>query len=844
MTASSIAIIITGRVQGVGFRPFIYRLARLYGIFGWVENRNDGVYIRAEGSTGAIELFRKDIVSRAPTISRIANIETTPCLAENFTDFEIRLSQSKSQTITEVSPDLAVCEDCLQDMQNQPNRLDYPFVNCTNCGPRFSIIEDLPYDRKQTTMRDFTMCKSCQAEYDNPESRRFHAQPNACGECGPELTLTLSPSASPPSPLSRVPERRGTQQFPSPFGTPNGEGLGVRQASKILDSGGLLAIKGLGGFHLACDAANEEAVQRLRLAKNREGKPFAIMVKDIEMARQFALISSEEEALLLSNKRPVVLLRVETQNLESPPITNHGLKMYSVSRPHPPFGHPLPEGEGTSTDKTPITHHPSLITNSVTQGLNTLGIMLPYTPLHYLLLEQLQTPAIVLTSGNISDEPIVIDNEVAIARLGPLADAVITYNRDIYNRNDDSVVAVINGQERVLRRSRGYAPAPTELRFNAEGIVATGAELKNCFCLGKGRQAILSQHIGDLKNLETLEFYKEALDRYCRLFRVNKQECLLVHDLHPDYLSTRYAKESRLPTLAVQHHHAHIASCLAEYGLDEKVIGVSFDGTGFGDDGTIWGGEFFVCDLAEYKRVAWFQPTPMPGGEKAIEQPWRMAISYLYQAYGRDILNFAPGIIPAFEKMTVPQRELLLTSIDKQINAPLTSSAGRLFDAVSSLLGLCDVPKFEAEAAMRLEARAAGGVEEAYLYKEFNSNPSVASRHLPLSGERIASISVVPMIQAIVSDLKSGVDKSTISAKFHNTIVKITVDISEQLRQTERLSKVALSGGLFQNRYILTKTENLLRQAGFVVYSHTKVPTNDGGIALGQLAIAAKRRAK
>jgi len=788
---------VTGLIQGVGFRPFIYKLAREFGITGWVKNRNDCVQIKAQGNPDTLEGFVASIKDRAPNIARVVSITTSPAPLENFSEFQIVISKNTSSSVTEISPDLSVCDDCLADMKRQPNRHDYPFVNCTNCGPRFSIIRDLPYDRGKTTMSAFQMCPSCQSEYDDPTNRRFHAQPNACNDCGPQLGLMLTKGESPCK--------------------DNSESVTdiMSAAARILANGGLLAIKGIGGFHLACDATNEEAVKRLREGKSREGKPFAVMMPNLETVRQYTEVNHQEETLLLSNKRPVVIL----------PLYTH----------HP----------------SPITHH--LIAPSVTQGLRTLGVMLPYTPLHHLLFKGLPIPAIVLTSGNISDEPIVIDNEHAVETLGQIADAVLVYNRDIHNRNDDSVVTVINTTSRIIRRSRGYAPEPITLNMDVDGIIATGAELKNTFCIGKGHQAILSQHIGDLKNLETFEFYQEALTRFQKLFRLNNTPVtdysslithhsspIIVHDLHPDYLSTKFAKESGLPTIAIQHHHAHIASCMAEHGLDESVIGFSFDGSGYGDDGTIWGGEVFVCDLSDYQRVAHFEPIPMPGGEKSIKEPWRMAVSYLYQAYGKSFIDLDIPFVDTVE--TLP---LLLSAIDKKINAPLTSSAGRLFDAVSVLLGICGTTSFEAEAAIRLELLAAKNIEKEYPYhiepieKQATQDPTQEPKN---SRTQNCIISVQPMIKTIASDIQSGIDPAIISVKFHNTIVAIMVDMAEHIRKEKGLNKVALSGGLFQNRYILTKAEQQLAKNQFDVYAHSKVPTNDGGIALGQLAIAAKRR--
>jgi hydrogenase maturation protein HypF len=777
---------ITGLVQGVGFRSYIYRLATGYHLNGWVRNCSDGVQILVWGPKKTMKQFLSDIPNLAPPPARVRELvhhEIPIATLEKIPEcFEIIPSVTISLQTTEVSPDLAVCEECLGDMgimgegdipratlhALHSTRFQYPFTNCTHCGPRFSIIRELPYDRRHTTMDPFTMCPDCQREYENPKDRRFHAQPNACARCGPRISLT-HPDSQTPSP-----------QDPKTI---------ISELAGYLESGKIVAIKGVGGFHLACDAANEAAVAMLRARKRREGKPFAVMVRDLATVRELVEVSQDEAALLTSTPRPIVLLSGPRRGGIAP---------------------------------------------SVTQGLPTLGVMLPYTPLHTLLFDHLTIPAIVLTSGNLSDEPIVIDNADAVKKFGTIADAVLTYNRDIYNRCDDSVTAVIHHQPRILRRSRGFAPESIALTMNVDGIVAVGAELKNCFCLGKNNQAILSQHIGDLKNVETLEFFTESLERFKKLFRVTPTR--IAHDLHPDYLSTRYAIETGLPLIAVQHHHAHIASCMAEHGLAEPVIGVSFDGTGYGDDGAIWGGEFLVADLAGYRRAAHLEYTPMPGGEKAISEPWRMAVAVLHQTFGREILNMnLPFMNPVGAKKfsPLPNIPLILDAIDKKINAPLTSSMGRLFDGVAAILGIGHTVRFEAEAAMRMEGMAAAGVDAKYPFEIIH--PVGAKNFSPLP----TMISVQPMIRAIVTDLQHNVPREKIAAIFHNTVVAMMVATCQKLREETGLNKVVLSGGVFQNRYILERAEQLLAKGQFRVYSHCKVPTNDGGIALGQAAVAA-----
>ncbi|MCP4399721.1 MAG: carbamoyltransferase HypF [bacterium] len=746
-----------GLVQGVGFRPFVHNLATGLALSGWALNRNDCVQIRIQGQQQRLETFIKHLQRKAPSLSKIELLVTEETSPESLSDFTILRSQNHSTSVTRVSPDVAVCRDCLSDMKWQANRIDYPFINCTNCGPRFSIIQDLPYDRGKTTMLSFQMCAHCRGEYENIRDRRYHAQPNACRDCGPAYELLY--------------QNQTIREI---------EVL-LEMASQLFAQGQILAIKGVGGFHLACDAANEPAVSELRRRKQREGKPFAVMFGSLETLKYYVEVNPVEETLLLSEQRPIVLLQ-------------------------------------TTSRRASKKSQPGALAPSVALGLDTLGVMLPYTPLHHLLFERLVTDAIVLTSGNVSDEPIVIRNENALSKLSPIADAILLYNRDIYNRSDDSVVFVAHNQPRLLRRSRGWAPEPVNIPLDAEGIVAAGAELKNCFCIGKGEQAILSQHIGDLKNLETFTFYQEAFTRFTRLFRVTPE--LIACDLHPDYLSTRFAREQQLPVAAIQHHHAHIAACMAEHGLDRQIIGISFDGTGFGDDQHIWGGEFLICDLSAYTRFSHFDYVPMPGGGKAAEEPWRMGVAYLHKTFGRDFLQYH---LPFLESIPPKKLTILLTVIEKGINCPKTSSVGRLFDAIAAIINLVTCARFEAEAPIRLEAILEPTTER-YQY-EINDK-----------------VSVERLIRGIVSDLRTKIPNSIISAKFHNTLVIIIVELAEKMRLESGLNHVALSGGVFQNRYLLEHTELALETKGFAVYTHTQVPSNDGGIALGQLVVAAKRR--
>ncbi len=739
---------IKGLVQGVGFRPFIYRLSKQYRLTGWVANTNEGVKVSIQADPDTLTEYLEAIRRDAPPASGIFSIQYKLVTSEEFSGFEIHESQDNSDEVTEISPDIAVCEDCLRDIQTQPHRINYPFLNCTHCGPRFTIINNLPYDRNNTTMAPFTMCKDCRSEYEDVMDRRFHAQPVACNACGPSYRF-----------LSGDEEITGLDQI-------------LDRISHTINAGGTVSIKGMGGYFLACDATQESAVDRLRKLKHREGKPFAVMFRDLDSAREYAVLTSEEEKLLESWRRPVVILK-EKRNL-APGVSN---------------------------------------------GLKTIGSMLPYMPFHYLLFEKISTQVIVMTSGNISEEPIIIDDNVALEVFNPRVDAVLSYNREIYNRTDDSVLMMVNEIPRMIRRSRGYVPNPVQTGFDAEGILAAGAELVNCFCLGKAKTAILSQHIGDLKNYETYAFYQESIDRFKKIFRLNPE--WVAYDLHPDYLSTQYARQTGLKGIAIQHHHAHIASAMAEHGLDEQVIGVSFDGTGLGDDGQIWGGEFLVADMNNFQRFTHFDYLPMPGGDKVTSEPWRMALSYLYRAFGEDCLNTG---LPFLERIEENRINAICQMLDNNVNSPLTSSAGRLFDAVSALLNICTQAEFHAEAPMRLENAISYAITARY---EVEINDV---------------IDFIPAIRMITDDLKKKVSTGTISAKFHNTILFVVEKVVSEMKHATGLNKVVLTGGTFQNRYLLGNLEKILSKDGFQVYTQNKIPANDGGIALGQLAIAAKRR--
>lgn len=741
-------VIITGLVQGIGFRPFVYRLANTHGLAGWVENRSDCVAIHVEGPSDAIEAFVQGLHSEAPPLARIESLEMHSSSPKDSKAFTIRPSAQGTDTVAWVSPDIAVCDKCLADMKRQPHRIDYPFVNCTLCGPRYTIVRDMPYDRSRTTMASFPMCETCRSEYENIEDRRFHAQPVACNNCGPHYELHHDGS-------------RYTEALEV-----------VGRTAELLAGGAIVAIKGLGGFHLACNALDNAAVERLRGRKRRDGKPFALMFGNIDSIRRYAHVGPVEEETLLSPTRPIVLLQQKQELCEA-----------------------------------------------LNRGLQSLGIMLPYLPFHHQLFEALSIPAIVLTSGNFSEEPIVIDNRTALTRLCAIADATVVHNRDIHNRVDDSVVRVVGNGTRLLRRSRGYAPSPIALDTDVDGILAAGAELKNCFALGKDQYALLSQHIGDLKTAETYDFYLETMERMKRLFRF--EPALIACDMHPDYLSTRHATQTGLPTTAVQHHHAHIASCMAEHGLTGKVIGIALDGTGYGDDGTTWGGEFLICDLIGYERFAHFTPVMMPGGDRAVAEPWRLAVSFLRQARGVKATDLD---LPVAHDIPLDKRELVDTALERGINCPLSSGAGRVFDAAAAVVGLCSHAGFEAEGPMRLESIVDPAVDESY---EIAARPEIDTPGL---------------IAAIADDVRRKVAPSTIAAKFHNAIVRSVIKEAKAMRRNRGITNVVLSGGSFQNGVILGRTEAALKENGFSVFTHRQVPCNDGGVAVGQLRIAAQRR--
>ncbi len=756
--------IIQGIVQGVGFRPFVYGQAQRRNLAGFVRNDSQGVTIEVEGAREAIEAFQRALREELPPLARIDSIATEDLAPLHETAFVISHSQAGAERQALISPDTATCDDCLHELFDPADRrCHYPFINCTNCGPRFTIVRDVPYDRDRTTMRVFQMCPDCQAEYDDPLNRRFHAQPNACPRCGPHTRLL---------PWGGLPEMDAEP---------------IVAAAHHLAAGKILAIKGLGGYHLACDALNAEAVQRLRARKHREARPFALMVADIATARQLCRVSEDEAALLQSRRRPILLL-------EQLP------------------GCPVAPG--------------------VAPAYNTLGLMLPYTPLHHLLLHCFagaipagRPAALVMTSGNLSDEPIAYQDDDARARLSPVADGMLTHNRAIHMRCDDSVMRVVAGGEQFFRRARGYVPEPIALAFELPApVLACGGHLKNTFCLGKSRQAFVSHHIGDLENWETLRSFREGIEHFQRLFDIFPEA--IAYDLHPEYLATKYALDSSIPRkIGVQHHHAHIASVLAEHGLAGPVIGIAADGTGYGTDGAIWGCEALSADLTGFERLAHLAYVPLPGGEQAVRQPWRMAALYLARTCGDAFLDLD---IPFVRRLDRAKWRAINQMMQRGINSPPTSSLGRLFDAAAALLGVRDEVVYEGQAAIEMEMLAEGeAVDPAY---PFAINPG-----------KPATLDVTPMLRAIVDEIARGVPASRIAARFHSSIADMLARVCVEARERTGLKVVALSGGVFQNRLLLEQLLARLHALAFHVYTNRRVPPNDGGISLGQLAVAAAR---
>lgn len=739
---------VSGLVQGVGFRPFVWREATTRGLSGWVGNDAGGVVLEVEGAADSVAALL-EALRTPPPLARVDEVRSEQLPPAGEVGFEVRSSITAGARRALVSPDTATCDACSRELHDPTDRrFGHPFVNCTSCGPRYTIVESVPYDRSRTTMAAFALCAACQAEYVDPADRRFHAEPVCCPACGPQL---------------RVLDGAGEALAADP----------IEQAVRLLRSGAVVAVKGLGGYHLAVDARQEQAVATLRRRKHREDRPFAVMVPDLAAAAELCEIGPAERALLTSAARPIVILQ---------------------------------------------RRRGAQVASSVAPGAPSLGLMLPYTPLHTLLLEAYLGP-LVLTSGNASDEPIAFDDEDAGTRLTGIADAFLVHDRAIRTRVDDSVCKVVRGRVLPVRRSRGYVPNPVTLLSAApKPVLACGSALKNTFCLTRGRHAFVSHHIGDLDDYPTMLSYVDGITHLARLLDI--EPVVVAHDLHPDYPSTRYALDlPDVALIAVQHHHAHIASCLADNGATGPVIGVAFDGTGLGTDGAAWGGEFLLADLTGFTRVAHLAEVAMPGGDAAARQPWRMAAAHLDAAYGGDV---PAGLAVAQRQGRRWEQVLSLTRAG--VNAPLTSSAGRLFDAVSALLGVRDVVTYEGQAAIELE---------------YVADPAETGTYqVPVSADAVARVQVAHLIRAIAEDLAAGTSVPVLAARFHNALADIVVGVCQRLRELHGLSTVALSGGVFQNALLLDRCLAGLEAHGFTVLTHCQVPPNDGGISLGQAAIA------
>ena len=765
---------IQGAVQGVGFRPFVYRLATELQLRGWVLNDTRGVFIEVEGPQPQLDAFLQRLPVERPPRAIIHALTHAWLPANGYTGFEIRRSAAHGARTALVLPDMGACPDCLAEVFTPADRRHaYPFTNCTNCGPRFTIIEALPYDRPHTTMRQFTMCPACQAEYEDPTDRRFHAQPNACPACGPQLALwqaTLDAAA-------------GAQVAALATGQ-----AALAAAAAALVAGQIVAVKGLGGFHLLVNGRNQAAVARLRARKQRPVKPLALMARDLAQARQLCAVSPAAAALLTAPEAPILLLPRR------------------------------PEAD---------------VAASVAPGHPTLGVMLPYTPLHHLLLAAVDFP-LVATSGNLSDEPICTDEHEAVVRLGAIADLFLVHDRPIARHADDSVAWMLDGQPQLLRRARGFAPLPILVKHDLPVILGVGAHLKNTVALSVGRQVFISQHIGDLETPQAMRAFERVIADFLRLYGV--APAAIAHDLHPDYLSTQWAQAQSLPLIGVQHHHAHLAACLAEHHVDGPALGVTWDGTGYGADGTIWGGEFLLGDAASFTRVAALRPFRLPGAEAAIREPARIALALLWELYGDAALEMTD--LAPLQALRPGEGRLLAQMLRRGLNAPVTTSAGRLFDGVAALLGLRARVSYEGEAALALEFAAAGHGADAYPIALAAPAPARGDEAQAAPDRPALQIDWAPTLQAMLADLRRGADRGIIAAQFHQALVGAIVAVATRVN----VSRVALTGGCFQNRLLTEESVKALRRAGFEVLLHRQAPPNDGGISLGQVAVAAARR--
>ena len=740
-------IVVKGIVQGVGFRPFIYKNATKNNLKGFVNNTSKGVFIEVEGYEEDITSFIEEIKHKPPVLSKVTDIKIIDKEIEGYTNFKIIESKEEEEAITLISPDIAICDDCLRDIRDKNNRrYRYAFTNCTNCGPRFSITKKVPYDRGNTTMDVFQMCSECREEYTEPLNRRFHAQPNGCSKCGPRVFIC---------------DKEGqeiTSKDP------------IKDIAKEIKNGKIVAIKGIGGFHLACDAKNKEVINELRKRKKRPRKPLAVMMRDIETVKKYCDVNELEERILLGNKKPILLLDKKRNSLLPKELTNY--------------------------------------------QNGKLGVMLPYTPVHHILFSE-DIDILVMTSANISGEPMVYKNHEAIEKLKGIADFYLMNNRHIYIPIDDSVSRVILGKERVLRNARGYAPKSMEIKDMAYSI-ALGANSNNTFAIANNENIFFSNYIGDLANYNTWQHYINSLEHMKGIYKIDPKSYF--YDLHPNFYQNELLKEIKTKKIGIQHHHAHIVACMAEHSLEEEVIGIAFDGTGYGIDGKLWGGEFFICDKERFKRLAHLNYVALPGGEGAIREPWKIAISYLYDIFKEDYAAYVP------KHLQEKKHQIITEIIKKDINSPKASSIGRLFDAVAALLGFDAKITFQGEAAIDLENLCCRDDQSFYQY-----NISLE--------DGIYIIDCKPLIKSVVIEVIDGIDKELIARRFHNTIIKFTIELCEILRKEYNLSSVVLSGGVFQNEILLINIYKELIKRDFKVYIHEQIPANDEGISIGQMII-------
>lgn len=740
-------IVVKGIVQGVGFRPFIYKNATKNNLKGFVNNTSKGVFIEVEGYEEDITSFIEEIKHKPPVLSKVTDIKIIDKEIEGYTNFKIIESKEEEEAITLISPDIAICDDCLRDIRDKNNRrYRYAFTNCTNCGPRFSITKKVPYDRENTTMDVFQMCSECREEYNDPLNRRFHAQPNGCSKCGPRVYIC---------------NKEGNEIISNDP---------IKDIVKEIKNGKIVAIKGIGGFHLACDAKNKEVINELRKRKKRPRKPLAVMMRGIETVKKYCDVNELEERILLGNKKPILLLDKKRNSLLPKELTNY--------------------------------------------QNGKLGVMLPYTPVHHILFSE-DIDILVMTSANISGEPMVYKNHEAIEKLKGIADFYLMNNRHIYIPIDDSVSRVILGKERVLRNARGYAPKSMEIKDMAYSI-ALGANSNNTFAIANNENIFFSNYIGDLANYNTWQHYINSLEHMKGIYKIDPKSYF--YDLHPNFYQNELLKEIKTKKIGIQHHHAHIVACMAEHSLEEEVIGIAFDGTGYGIDGKLWGGEFFICDKERFKRLAHLNYVALPGGEGAIREPWKIAISYLYDIFKEDYAAYVP------KHLQEKKHQIITEIIKKDINSPKASSIGRLFDAVAALLGFDAKITFQGEAAIDLENLCCRDDQSFYQY-----NISLE--------DGIYIIDCKPLIKSVVIEVIDGIDKELIARRFHNTIIKFTIELCEILRKEYNLSSVVLSGGVFQNEILLINIYEELIKKDFKVHIHEQIPANDEGISIGQMII-------